>query len=186
MHLPIDDSVFLQAHAAQQLALRRTRRQTKQRASAKKIDPFWKENQARCTAKKHQTNPTAKIGSPKQSIGNYYEDQANQLLARHGCVLLARQLRCKAGEIDLIMRKNDTLIFVEVRRRNTVKFGGCAASITTKKQARLIKTAQWHLGKLVQTYFGGRTPPCRFDVVAFEGKQIQWLRNTITLEVSVR
>ena len=84
------------------------------------------------------------------------------------------------------MRKNDTLIFVEVRRRNTVKFGGCAASITTKKQARLIKTAQWHLGKLVQTYFGGRTPPCRFDVVAFEGKQIQWLRNTITLDVSVR
>lgn len=109
----------------------------------------------------------------KQVTGQAAEDAALDYLQRQGLTLLQRNFRCKGGEIDLILQHQDTLVFVEVRKRADVRFGGAAASITASKQARLILAAQVFL----QRY---RVPPaCRFDVIAFDGAHLSWLKNAI-------
>jgi putative endonuclease len=74
------------------------------------------------------------------------------------------------GEIDLIMRAADgTCVFVEVRQRASSSHGGAAASVSWTKQKRLVFAARHYLLRL-------RTvPPCRFDVVAVQAGDIEWL-----------
>jgi putative endonuclease len=107
----------------------------------------------------------------KQLDGDAGEDQAVHHLQEKGMTLVERNFRCKGGEIDIIMRDRDVLVFVEVRKRADGRYGGAAASITPSKQARLVIAAQTYLQRF-------RTPPaCRFDVVAIEGGALTWLRN---------
>ena len=94
-------------------------------------------------------------------------------LERHGLVLVESNFRCKLGEIDLIMRDGATLVFVEVRQRAAGSQVTAAASITPAKIRRLVRAAQVYLQRLQ------RLPPCRFDVVAFDGRSVEWLRNAI-------
>lgn len=109
----------------------------------------------------------------KQVEGDAAEDRALHFLQQHGLVLVDRNFRCKGGEIDLVMRERNTLVFVEVRKRADTSYGGAAASITASKQARLIIAAQTYL----QRY--SAPPPCRFDVVAMDGMATDWLKNAI-------
>jgi putative endonuclease len=75
-----------------------------------------------------------------------------------------------AAEVDLILRAPDgTLVFVEVRARTGHGHGGAAASVTGAKQRRIVRAAQHYLMGLPVL------PPCRFDVVAIDGDQLQWL-----------
>ena len=84
---------------------------------------------------------------------------------------VARGPRSRGGEIDLILRDRDgTLVFVEVRARVDVRFGGAAASVGPSKQRALRFAAQCYLQGLAQW------PPCRFDVVAVDGRHIEWIR----------
>jgi putative endonuclease len=77
------------------------------------------------------------------------------------------------GEIDLIMRDQDTFVFVEVRVRNSSNWGGALASINTSKQNKIYKTAQHYL----QAHYRAKDyPPCRFDVIAIKDDQLQWLK----------
>lgn len=95
-------------------------------------------------------------------------------LQQQGLVLIARNYRCRFGEIDLIMTEGDTLVFVEVRMRASDAFGGAAASITATKQARLLIAARHYLSGLRQE------PACRFDAVLITGAHraiIEWIRN---------
>jgi len=109
----------------------------------------------------------------KQIAGDAAERQALHYLQRQGLTLLTCNFRCKGGEIDLVMQERGTLVFVEVRKRADRRYGGAAASVTPRKQARLIIAAQVFL----QRY---RTPPpCRFDVIAIDGAEIDWLKNAI-------
>lgn len=109
----------------------------------------------------------------KQIAGQAGEDAALVYLQRQGLQLVERNFRCKSGEIDLIVRDRDTLVFVEVRKRADARFGGAAASVTSHKQRRLIRAAHFFLQRF-------RDPPaCRFDVVVFEGERIDWLKNAI-------
>jgi putative endonuclease len=109
----------------------------------------------------------------QQIAGQAGEDAALAYLAAQGLTLLQRNFRCKGGEIDLVMQDGPALVFVEVRRRATLRYGGAAASITRSKQGRLIIAAQIYL----QRY---RMPPaCRFDVIAIDGERLEWLRNAI-------
>jgi putative endonuclease len=111
--------------------------------------------------------------SPRQDQGRHWEQAALAYLKRHGLALVEANFSCKGGEIDLVMRERDTLVFVEVRQRADRKHGGAAASITPAKIRRLVRAAQYYLLRFP------RTPPCRFDVVAFDGDQLDWLRNVI-------
>lgn len=109
----------------------------------------------------------------QQITGQAGEDAALAYLTAQGLTLLQRNFRCRGGEIDLVMQDGAALVFVEVRRRANLRHGGAAASVTRSKQARLIIAAQVYL----QRY---RMPPaCRFDVIAIDGAQLDWLRNAI-------
>ena len=118
--------------------------------------------------------------TPKQVTGNAAEARALAHLQAQGLRLLSRNYRLAGGpfargaEIDLIMTERDgTLVFVEVRARAGGPAGlggGAAASVTGAKQRRIVRAAQHYLLRLPQL------PPCRFDVVAVEGDQLQWIR----------
>ncbi len=107
------------------------------------------------------------------ATGQAAEQAALDYLVQQGLTLVQRNFRCRHGEIDLIMQHHAALVFVEVRKRASARYGGAAASITASKQARLITAAQIYL----QQY---RHPPaCRFDAVAIEKEKIIWLQNVI-------
>ena len=100
------------------------------------------------------------------------ETLAAEFLAKRGVAIIARNYRCRGGEIDLIARDRDMLVFVEVRLRSNAAFGGAAASITATKRRRLARAAGHYLAKL------GREPPCRFDAIlldALDPGRIEWL-----------
>ena len=105
-----------------------------------------------------------------QSRGANAEEQAARFLARHGLEVVARNYRTRFGEIDLVAREGDTLVFIEVRMRSGDGFGGAAESIHARKQARIVAAARQFLSRLT------REPPCRFDVVTLDGDTPTWLR----------
>ncbi|GHD55033.1 YraN family protein [Jeongeupia chitinilytica] len=111
--------------------------------------------------------------SSKREAGAAAEQRAADYLCTQGLSLVARNWSCRRGEIDLICRDGNTLVFVEVRQRASGRFGGAAASITPAKQARLVAAAQ--------TYLLGVSPvpPCRFDAVCIDGDAISWLKHCI-------
>jgi len=90
------------------------------------------ERQARSVA----LDVSGKAVSPTQRQGSWAEDRALAHLQAAGLVLLARNLACRAGEIDLVCLDGQTLVFVEVRERQDERFGGAAASVDVAKQQR--------------------------------------------------
>jgi putative endonuclease len=111
--------------------------------------------------------------SPTQQQGRDGEDAALAYLQERGLVLVEANFRCKPGEIDLVMRDGETLVFVEVRQRAAGSQVGAAASIGPAKMRRIVRAAQVYLQGLQ------RLPPCRIDVVAIDGGQLEWIRNAI-------
>ena len=114
--------------------------------------------------------------------GDAAEDAALAHLQRAGLRLLERNYRVgagpsrRAGEVDLILADRDgTLVFVEVRARADASHGGAAASVTDRKQQRLIYAAQHYLLRHASP------PPCRFDVVALDGVELTWLQGAFDL-----
>jgi putative endonuclease len=105
-----------------------------------------------------------------QAAGGDAESAATRFLEGRGLVIVARNYRTRFGEIDLIARDGATLVFVEVRMRSSERFGGAAASIGARKRSRIEAAARQFLAGLA------RQPPCRFDVIAFEGGTPTWLR----------
>lgn len=76
-----------------------------------------------------------------KDIGNFGEDIAVSYLLKQGYILLARNYRTRTGEIDIILRKDDTLCFVEVKTRYNNKFGSPAECVGQKKRVSIIKTS---------------------------------------------
>jgi putative endonuclease len=123
------------------------------------------------------TSPTTK------ALGDAAEARALDRLSAAGLVLVqrnyrvARGPRARGGEVDLVMRERDgTLVFVEVRVRADTRFGGAAASIGAAKRQRLVFAARHFLARFAAP------PPCRFDVVAVDGEQVEWLRAAFDAE----
>ncbi len=111
------------------------------------------------------------MGKTAQSIGAEAERRAADYLIRHGLKLVERNFRCRGGEIDLILRDSDVLVFVEVRARAASRFGGAAESITAGKQARIVLAARHYLAR------HGLDVPCRFDALLLDGDKMAWIRN---------
>lgn len=97
-----------------------------------------------------------------------------------GLQLLARNVRFKGGELDLVMRDGDTTVFVEVRYRADARFGGGAASVDLRKRRKVVLAAQLYL----QRHPALAKRPCRFDVIDASGMpvQLKWLRAAFRLE----
>lgn len=110
------------------------------------------------------------------TIGAAKERLAEAFLIERGLCLLGRNLRYRGGELDLVMRDAQTLVFVEVRYRRSVQFGTAAATVDARKQQRLIQAAQQYLQQHPTTL------ACRFDVVAIDGQDaIQWIQQAFML-----
>jgi putative endonuclease len=122
----------------------------------------------------NKPNGQAQMQSTTKQKGDAAEDRALHYLQANGLQLVQRNYRTPGrggGEIDLIMREPDgTLVFVEVRKRENAQHGGALASVSYVKQKRIVFAAQYYLLKLRQL------PPCRFDVVAVQGGELQWLK----------
>ncbi len=112
-----------------------------------------------------------------KTVGDGGEARALAHLLAHGLTLVQRNYRVAAGpharggEIDLILKDCDgTLVFVEVKARQSTGYGGAAVSVSAGKQRSLVFAAHCFLRAWASP------PPCRFDVVAIEGDHIEWLR----------
>ena len=101
--------------------------------------------------------------------GSEAENLATHYLQQQHLALVTRNYRCRYGEIDLIMRDQSVLVFIEVKMRTHHSFGGAIQSITKLKQQKLLLTANHYLTTLKTI------PPCRFDVVLIPDKRIKKL-----------
>jgi putative endonuclease len=96
----------------------------------------------------------------KDVLGRRGEDLAARHLADAGFVMLARNWRCAAGEIDIVARDRDVLVIVEVKSRRSTAYGSGAEAITRRKADKLRELALWWL----RQHPGARD--VRFDVVS--------------------
>jgi putative endonuclease len=112
-------------------------------------------------------------GARSKTVGAAFEARALTFLQRQRLRFVARNVVCRGGEIDLVMREPDgAIVFVEVRARAQSGYGGAAASVVWRKQQRIVRAAQHFLST-----HDGAMPACRFDVIAFERGRLVWLRD---------
>lgn len=104
--------------------------------------------------------------------GEKSEQLACDFLLKQGMQIVDKNFRCKYGELDLVMREQQTLVIVEVRFRKSSKYGGALESITYKKQSRIIAATQYYL---LQHKINS---PIRFDVITMSSdSDINWIKN---------
>ena len=116
--------------------------------------------------------------SKTQQAGYSAEKTVLKFLRKKGLKLVCQNYLCRYGEIDIIMRDQQHLVFIEVRKRNNPDYGSPLASITLNKQQKILRTAQHYL----QTHPKLATTPCRFDAVGLSGDQpIQWIPNAFQI-----
>ena len=105
--------------------------------------------------------------------GQQAEQSAEDHLGRAGLATLARNWRARGGELDLVMREGEVLVFVEVRARSSAAYGGALSSITATKQKRVIHAARQFLMRHPEH----AEREARFDVVSFEADgKLAWLK----------
>ncbi len=117
----------------------------------------------------------------RRAQGRQGEELAAAYLTAGGYTIIGRNFTSRYGEIDLICRDGDTLVFVEVKMRRSSRFGTAAEAISRPKQRRLVNAAQDYLQKT-----GDSRSPVRFDVVTIEGGRgdspaISLIKNAIEL-----
>ncbi len=110
------------------------------------------------------------------ACGDRAEDFALKTLQSKGFALEERNFHCRYGEIDLIMRDRDYIVFVEVRYRASSSFGGALESIDQFKQAKLRRAAEFYLVKRKINDCA-----CRFDILCVNGNlnkpDYEWIAN---------
>ena len=99
--------------------------------------------------------------------GRKAEDLAAAFLQAKGMTIVEKNFRMKVGEIDIVAKDKDEIIFVEVRARASRDFGGAAASVDGTKRRKLIRAARLWLQAR------GWDGACRFDVVAVDGGRLE-------------
>ncbi|MDE5862960.1 MAG: YraN family protein [Lachnospiraceae bacterium] len=109
----------------------------------------------------------------KRQLGARVERLVEAYLVDHGFEVLEMNYRCRQGEIDIIAREGDYYVFVEVKYRNSGKYGSPAEAVGASKQKRICRAAQYYL-----YHQGlGEFTPVRFDVASVLGEEITYLRN---------
>ena len=114
--------------------------------------------------------------------GQTAETQACRFLTDQGMKLIARNYRCRYGEIDLIMRDGHAVVFVEVRYRSNRRYASGAETVDYRKQSKLVATALHYL----QSHPGAAVHPARFDVIALDSEhgenRFNWIPNAFSVE----
>lgn len=116
-----------------------------------------------------------------QIIGQWGEAMAALYLEKQGCEILDRNVRTPYGELDLVVRQGEQIVFVEVKARRGTSFGMPEAAVDRRKQAHLLASAQHYLQSNEAL-----PPDWRVDVVAILGTpatgvdQIMWFENAVS------
>jgi putative endonuclease len=115
-----------------------------------------------------------------KECGDISEELAKHYLEQAGLYFITGNFHSRQGEIDLIMKDQQTLVFIEVKYRKNSAFGGAISAIPYKKQQKIRQCAKFYLQ---QHELNEYNTDCRFDVMALQGKQnehdieITWLKN---------
>ena len=122
------------------------------------------------------------VTEARQALGKKGEAAARAYLEQHGVRILAANYACAAGEIDLIGREREALLFIEVKTRTSDAFGPPQLAVHQRKQRQIVRAAQWFLAERRLSEVA-----CRFDVVAVtvlgdEVPHIHWLRDAFPAE----
>ncbi len=99
-------------------------------------------------------------------LGDRGEDAAAKFLRKKGCHIVKRNWRSAAGEVDIIARDGETLVFVEVKSRGAGSYVSAAESVDSRKQKRITRAALIYISALKDP---DGPPPVRFDVVCVSG-----------------
>lgn len=111
-----------------------------------------------------------------RSKGTEYECKAAFYMEQHNMQVLERNYRCRQGEIDIVGRENDYLLFVEVKYRKDTRNGYPSEAVTPAKQARIFQVARYYL----YSHHMPETTKVRFDVAAILGEEIQYIKNAFS------
>ncbi|MCX7759654.1 MAG: YraN family protein [Hydrogenothermaceae bacterium] len=114
----------------------------------------------------------------KSEIGKLKEDIAVKFLKERGYIIIERNFRKRFGEIDIIAKDGNCLVFVEVRSRSYDTFGKALESIDIKKRMKLSKMANYYLTNLNQHF-----DEVRFDVVSITGDEIEHIKNAFEVKI---
>ncbi|MCD8148911.1 MAG: YraN family protein [Clostridiales bacterium] len=112
----------------------------------------------------------------KRRVGSLHEARVADWLKRHGYRILARNFRCRFGEIDIIAKRDGCISFVEVKYRSSDSHGSPQEAVDFRKQQRISNAASYYL-------YARRYPmdtPCRFDVAAVSGEEIRLIENAFS------
>ena len=109
----------------------------------------------------------------KRRLGSKKEDEAARFLTGRGLKIIEKNYRDRFGEIDLIARDGNTLVFVEVKYRKNASAGHPEEAVGISKAKTISKVAAHYM---VYRKYPGPTP-VRFDVIAIEGDDIRWHKN---------
>jgi putative endonuclease len=101
------------------------------------------------------------VGTIRSELGLRGERLAEAYLKKRGLKTLARRFSAPVGELDLVMRAAETVVFVEVKTQRDRTFKDPQTQVTPAKQRKLVKAARWFLNRKRWT-----DKPCRFDIVA--------------------
>jgi putative endonuclease len=108
--------------------------------------------------------------------GRASEERAVTALEERGYCIVERNYRCRLGEIDIVAREGDTLVFVEVRSRSSADRGTALDTVTPAKQRRIARVAQHYL-----TFRRPVFRQCRFDVVGITEGRLDLVRDAFRL-----
>lgn len=109
----------------------------------------------------------------RRNTGAAYEQKAAEYLENLGWRILEKNFRCRTGEIDLIAKDGDTLVFAEVKYRRSRAYGNPAEAVDKRKQYRICRVADYYRMKHALS----DAQSCRFDVVSVLGEEISLIRN---------
>lgn len=109
----------------------------------------------------------------KRQLGSDFEEKACDYLTKQGYSIIERNFRTHKGEIDIIAKEGDCLVFVEVKYRSGDKYGYSAAAVNSHKQKIIYRVAEGYLSYHKEY----QNKPCRFDVIAFDCNNMTHIKN---------
>lgn len=115
----------------------------------------------------------------RKKIGDLAEQKACEYLQAHGLKLIIKNYRCVYGEVDLIMRDDQDIVFIEVRSRTNTGYGSAIESINKNKQKKIMGTSI----RFLQQRNWLNKVNSRFDVIGIHHDSIEWIKDAFTVDI---
>lgn len=117
----------------------------------------------------------------KRTVGTEGEERAVSYLVKEGCTILMTNYTCRIGEIDIIAKEKDTVLFIEVKFRKNDRMGRPYEAVNYPKQMKIMKSAMLYAQQ--KNLF---EKPMRFDVIEIMGNETVWLKNAFVMENNLK